>query len=57
LAGNKLPDYIVWSKILRLVESKAHLTSEGLDQIKELKLSLYNKDVKVSNSQETVSED
>jgi len=57
LAGNKLPNYIVWSKILRLVESKAHLTSEGLDQIKELKLSLYNKDVKVSNSQETVSED
>lgn len=41
LAGSKLPNFIVWSEILRIVESKAHLTCEGLDQIKELKLSLF----------------
>ncbi len=41
LAGSKLPNFIIWSKILIIIESKAHLTSEGLDQIKELKLSLF----------------
>lgn len=53
LAGSKLPNYIVWSKILKLVYSKSHLTPEGLDQIKELKLSLYNKNEEVSNIEET----
>lgn len=57
LAGSKLPNFIIWSKILRLVESKAHLTPEGLDQIKELKLSLYNKNEEVSNTKETTCED
>lgn len=57
LAGSKLPNFIIWSKILRLVESKAHLTPEGLDQIKELKLSLYNKNKEVSDTKETTCKD
>jgi len=46
LVGSKQPNFIVWSKILTLVNSKSHLTSEGLDQIRELKLNLnkYNTD-------------
>jgi hypothetical protein len=40
LRGNKLPNYILWRKILLLVNSKAHLTSEGLNTIKDLKSKL-----------------
>ena len=37
---------------MRLLHTKAHLTSEGLEQIKELKSSLYNK-----NKEESLTED
>lgn len=42
LAGSKHANYIIWSQILKLIDSKAHLTLEGLDQIKVLKLSMFN---------------
>jgi hypothetical protein len=46
LIGNKYKNYLIWRKILLLVNSKAHLTSEGLNRIKELryKLNKYPKD-------------
>ena len=40
LEGNKNKNYLIWREILMLVESKAHLTPEGLIQIKELKKEL-----------------
>ena len=40
LVGSKQSSFIVWSKILTLVNSKSHLTPEGLNQIRELKLNL-----------------
>ncbi len=51
LAGSKHPNYIIWSQILKLIHSKAHLTPEGLDQIKVLKLSMFN------NSEDSVIEE
>jgi hypothetical protein len=59
LVGSKQPNFIVWSKILRLVNSKAHLTPEGLDQIRELKLNLnkYNTEDLSSHSEEEPSKD
>lgn len=38
--GNKLTNYIIWKEILMLVNSKAHLTVEGLDKIRDLKSTL-----------------
>lgn len=38
--GNKLPNYLIWREILLLVNSKAHLTTEGLSTIKGLKSNL-----------------
>ena len=37
LVGNKKPNFLIWSKIFSLVINKEHLTSEGLDKIKNLK--------------------
>lgn len=39
-SGNKLSNYLIWKEILRLVNSKAHLTIEGLDKIRDLKSTL-----------------
>jgi hypothetical protein len=36
LQGNKLKNYLIWKEIVLLVNSKVHLTSEGLDRIKLL---------------------
>lgn len=52
LAGSKHPNFIIWSQILTKIHSKAHLTSEGLDQIEELKLSLF-KDEKGTDIEES----
>jgi len=54
LIGSKQPNFIVWSKVLTLVNSKSHLTPEGLNQIKELKLNLnkYNTDDSSSDLEE-----
>jgi hypothetical protein len=35
--GNKLTNFLIWSKIVELVVTGAHKTSEGLAQIKELR--------------------
>lgn len=35
--GDKLSNFIIWSKILNIVRSKVHLTSQGLAQVKELR--------------------
>lgn len=40
LCGNKRTNYLIWKEILMLVNSKAHLTSEGLNTIKGLKSNL-----------------
>jgi len=40
LEGNKLSSYLRWSEILSLVQSKAHLTSEGFDKINILKKNI-----------------
>ena len=40
LIGNKYYNYLIWREILIKVNSKAHLTSEGSNQIKELRLKL-----------------
>lgn len=40
LVGNKLDNYLIWKDIDFMVESKTHLTKEGLNLIKELKLKL-----------------
>jgi hypothetical protein len=57
LVGSKQPNFIVWSRILTLVNSKSHLTPEGLNQIKELKLNLnkYNTDNLSSDLEEESS--
>jgi hypothetical protein len=44
LVGSKQPNFIVWSKILTLVNSKSHLTPDGLNQIRELSLNLNKYD-------------
>lgn len=38
--GNKLTNYLIWREILMLVNSKAHLTTEGLKTIEGLKSNL-----------------
>ncbi len=38
--GNKLTNYLIWKEILGLINSKTHLTAEGLDQIRNLKSTL-----------------
>ena len=38
--GNKLTNYLIWKEILLLVNSKAHLTTEGLNTIIGLKSKL-----------------
>jgi hypothetical protein len=37
---NKYNNYLIWREILLKVKSKAHLTQEGLNQIKEVKANL-----------------
>lgn len=46
LIGNKQNNYLIWKEILIKVNSKAHLTKEGLNEIKELrsKLNKYSYD-------------
>lgn len=39
-SGNKLTNYIIWKEILGLVNSKAHLTAEGVDKFRDLKSTL-----------------
>jgi hypothetical protein len=41
LYGVKLQDYIYFVSVLELMKDKAHLTQEGIDKIREIKLSLY----------------
>ena len=58
LAGSKLSNFIIWSQILKLIQSKAHLTPGGLNQIKELKSSMFNyneKQFKEENEPESSS--
>ena len=43
LKGNKLDNYLVWKEIACLVKSKSHLTDEGLQKIKDIKLNLNRK--------------
>jgi len=40
LTGNKANNYLIWREILLKVNSKAHLTSEGSNQIQELRSKL-----------------
>ena len=40
LQGNKLHNYLIWKEISRLVTTKSHLTSEGFEQITDLKAKL-----------------
>ena len=51
LAGSKHSNFIIWSQILKLIQSKAHLTTEGLNQIKELKSGMFNYDGKESEQE------
>nr|YP_009072395.1 LAGLIDADG endonuclease [Sclerotinia borealis]AHX83035.1 LAGLIDADG endonuclease [Sclerotinia borealis] len=39
-SGNKLSNYLVWKEILGMLNSKAHLTAEGLDKIRDFKSTL-----------------
>ena len=48
LAGSKHLNFLIWSQILKLIKSKAHLTPKGLNQIKELKSSMFNYNEKQS---------
>lgn len=40
LKGNKLTNYFIWKEILLLINSKTHLTPEGLSTIKDIKSKL-----------------
>lgn len=40
LQGNKLKNYLIFREIVLLINSKAHLTPEGFNQIKLLKEGL-----------------
>lgn len=40
LKGNKLPNYLIWKRIAGIIKTKAHLTSEGLEEISNLKEKL-----------------
>jgi hypothetical protein len=40
IRGIKFLDYMDFLKVLRLMEEKIHLTSEGLDLIREIKLGM-----------------
>lgn len=40
LSGSKASDFADWCKIALLVKNKAHLTSEGLDLICEIKAGM-----------------
>jgi len=40
LIGYKYVNYLIWKEIYLKVKSKAHLTQEGINQIKELRLKL-----------------
>ena len=48
LDGSKHLNFLIWSQILKLIKSKAHLTPKGLNQIKELKSSMFNYNEKQS---------
>lgn len=39
-SGNKLSNYLIWKEILGLINTKAHLTAEGLDKIRDLKSTI-----------------
>ena len=45
--GNKLTNYLIWKEILELVNSKAHLTAEGLDKVRDLKSTLSQWEIPV----------
>lgn len=38
--GNKLYNYLIWKEIINLMENKSHLTAEGLEKIRNLRLKL-----------------
>jgi len=40
ILGEKYLDYLDWCKVAKLIKNKAHLTSEGLDQIDEIKAGM-----------------
>ena len=39
--GVKQQDYLCFVSVLELMKKKAHLTPEGVDQIRQIKLGLY----------------
>jgi hypothetical protein len=43
LLGKKQLDYLDWCKVLELMDNNVHLTTEGMDRIKEIK-SIMNRD-------------
>ena len=44
-SGNKLANYLIWKEILGLVNSKANLTAEGLEKIRDLKSTINQWDI------------
>ena len=40
IVGIKFEDYQDWKKVAELMKNKAHLTSEGLDQIRKIKVHM-----------------
>ena len=40
IVGIKFEDYQDWTKVAELMKNKAHLTSEGLDQIRNIKVGM-----------------
>lgn len=55
LVGSKLPNFLLWSRILKLVHIKAHLTPEGLQKIQELKLHLHKEEVTSEKSRKNTT--
>ena len=41
LQGTKLFDFLDFNKVAKLVENKTHLTSEGFEMIKQIKMGGY----------------
>jgi hypothetical protein len=40
IQGNKRLDYLDFSKVAKLMENKAHLTQEGLEQIRQIEVGM-----------------
>jgi hypothetical protein len=40
LHGVKRLDYLDWCKVASMMQKKEHLTSEGLDQIRKIKMGM-----------------